>query len=217
MTHTQALIGTDVLESALSGIVVHLQQQDNELASFRAQLSDCVTRSEVAAVQHALGVRLEHIERRIEALERDTAVFVDNAGVPVDTCVDKATPSPTSFVYIVSFYRRTLSSSSTAGTHRRTAAGSLLVSLSSSLAQLQATAQQLATSAEVAQVQRNLESGLAAAAAKAAEQGTPREMAIHLQKSQEALQNEVVALQVRGWPLLVRYPTHMHRLRLRRA
>jgi hypothetical protein len=70
------LIGTDVLETALSGILQTLQRQAADISDLKARLDDSVPRTEVATAHRLLHERVAILQARIDELEAATTVTV---------------------------------------------------------------------------------------------------------------------------------------------
>ena len=70
------LISTEVLESALAGVLQSLQRQAVDIAELRSLVADSVPRAEVIAAQGALHERIKHLEHRVAELEATTTVAI---------------------------------------------------------------------------------------------------------------------------------------------
>ena len=70
------LISTDILETALAGILQTLQRQSIDIAELRSQLADSIPRNDVIAAQNSLHDRIALLEQRVKELESTTTVVI---------------------------------------------------------------------------------------------------------------------------------------------
>ena len=73
---TPMLISTDILETALAGILQTLQRQSLDIAELKTRLAESVPRADVIASHGVLLDRIQALERRVGELDAATVVSI---------------------------------------------------------------------------------------------------------------------------------------------